>query len=176
MSWRLDPAKAGVLLIDLQERLVPAIHGGERIVKKAGDLLSAAELFGIPVFATEQVPEKLGPTVAALEFARRGIAAIPKVSFSAASVLPKELPPTVIVAGVEAHVCVRQTVYDLRLGGRTVIVPGDATGSRHPDDHRLALAEMRHDGVLVQSVEALAFELAGGADSPRFKALLAIFK
>ena len=176
MSWRLDPAKTGLLLIDLQERLVPAIDGGERVVRKAGGLLAAAELFSIPVFATEQVPEKLGPTVAALELARRGIAALPKVSFSAASVLPKELPPTVIVAGVETHVCVRQTVYDLRLGGRTVILAGDAMGSRHPDDHRLALAEMRHDKVLIVSVEALAFELAGGADSPRFKALLAVFK
>ncbi len=82
----------------------------------------------------------------------------------------------VIVAEIETHVCVRQTVYDLRLGGRTVILAGDAAASRHPDDHRLALEEMRQDKVLVTSVEALAWELAGGADSPRFKALLALLK
>ncbi len=88
MSWRLDPAKTGLLLIDLQPRLLAAMPDPARVTRKAADLAAVAELFGLPTFATEQVPEKLGPTVPELELARRGVRALPKVSFSAASVLP----------------------------------------------------------------------------------------
>ena len=176
MSWRLDPTQSGVLLVDLQERLMPAIAEGERVARKAADLLGVAEIFALPVFVTEQVPAKLGPTLPGLELARRGITPIPKSAFSAASALPEALPKIVLVAGVETHVCVRQTVYDLRLGGRTVYVIADAAGSRHPGDHRLALEEMRQDKILTPSLEAVAWELAGSAESPHFKRLLGLLK
>jgi len=176
MTWRLDPAKTGVLILDVQQRLVPAIHDQARVVKKVVDLLAVAEIFGLPLFVTEQVPEKLGPTAPEIDLKKYGATPIPKSAFSAASVLPPELPKTVLVAGIETHICVRQTVYDLRLGDRNVCVIGDAVGSRSPLDHQLALDEMRHDQVLILSVESLAWELAGSADSPAFKRLLPILK
>jgi nicotinamidase-related amidase len=176
MSWRLDPSALGVVVIDVQEKLVPAVADGARVVKKSADLLALAQLFGLPAWVTEQVPEKLGPTVAALDLAGRGLSPIPKSAFSAAGVLPEDLPKNLLVAGIETHVCVRQTVYDLRLAGHAVYLVGDAAASRHPLDHELALAEMRRDGVVVASLEALAWELTGGAEAPLFRQALAILK
>jgi len=176
MSWRLDPSALGVVVVDVQEKLVPAVADGARVVRKSADLLALAALFQLPAWVTEQVPEKLGPTVAALKLADRGLAPLAKQTFSAAPVLPPGLPKTLLVAGVETHVCVRQTVYDLRLAGHTVYLVGDAVSSRHPLDHELALAEMRRDGVLVASLEALAWELTGGAGAPIFRQVLAILK
>jgi len=177
MSWRINPTenKTGLLVIDAQERLLPAIDGGERIAAKIAVATALARLFSIPLIATEQVPEKLGPTVPGIDLG--GVTPLHKTTFSAVpAILSDTLPKTLLVCGVETHICVRQTVYDLRSGGRTVILLGDAVGSRSPLDHTLALEEMRSDKVLVTSVEALGWELAGGANSPHFKAVFKLLK
>ncbi len=176
MDWRIDPSKTGVLIVDLQERLLPVIHDGPRIVKKAQDLLAIAKIFSLPVLITEQVPEKLGPTCEALRPFLDGCQVRSKFDFSCAGMLPADFPKTILVAGVETHVCVRQTVYDLRVAGKVPYVLADAVGSRHPLDHELALGEMRRDEVLVTSLEAVAWELVRSAKGPHFSKVLAILK
>jgi len=183
MNWRLDPRETGLVVVDIQERLVPAIADGERVVGKAAQLVALAKLFSIPVFAAEHVAEKLGPLLPALGLGlgEAGAVVVPKRTFSAAPALEPlardgTLPKTLVVCGIETHVCVRQTVYDLRALGRSVVLAADACGSRSPLDHGLALDEMRADKVLCASVEALGFELAGSVDAPQFKAVLSLFK
>ncbi|MCC6356178.1 MAG: isochorismatase family protein [Verrucomicrobiae bacterium] len=176
MSWRLDPKKTAVAIIDIQEKLLPAISGGQRLAAKAAQIARIADLFGIPILITEQVPAKLGPTVATVRDAMRDPNPLPKVTFSAAPVLPLDMPKCVLVAGIETHVCVRQTVYDLRVRGHDVYVLADAVGSRAATDHEIALEELRSDKVLISSVEAVAWELLGSADSPQFRQAFAILK
>ncbi|SDT87801.1 Nicotinamidase-related amidase [Verrucomicrobium sp. GAS474] len=178
MSWRLDPSDLGLVVVDVQERLVPVLHEPARLVKKTASLVALARLFALPLLVSEHVPEKLGPTVPDLGLLpddRRVL----KRTFSAAAALEAlgdALPKTLLVCGCETHICVRQTVYDLREGGRTVVLVGDACSSRAPLDHALALDEMRTDKTLITSVEALGWELTGSVDSPRFKAVLALLK
>lgn len=180
MSWRLNPKQTGLLVIDVQERLVPAMIGAEALVKRVADSVSVARIFGLPVFHSEQVPAKLGPTVAPVR-AALGSDALPartKHAFSAADCFaPGELPPTLLVAGIETHVCVRQTVFDLRARGHAIYLLADAVASRAESDHRLALHELREIAqARVTTLETVAWELLGGAEGEPFKRLLALLK
>ncbi len=180
MSWRLNPKDTGLLIIDVQERLIPAMAGADKLVRRVADSVAVARLFGLPVFRSEQVPEKLGPTVGAVRAALGADAptARAKHAFSAADCFtPGELPPTLLVAGIETHVCVRQTVFDLRERGHTVYLLADAVASRAESDHRLALHELREIAqARVTTLEAVAWELLGRAEGESFKKLLAILK
>ena len=180
MSWRLNPSETGLLVIDVQERLVPAMTESAALVKRVVDGVQVARLFGLPVFHSEQVPAKLGPTVAPV-LAALGDAAPPartKHRFSAAGCFgPDELPPTLLIAGIETHVCVRQTVFDLHARGHTIYLLADAVASRAESDHRLALHELRERArARVTTLETVAWELLGGAEGEPFRKLLAILK
>lgn len=180
MSWRLDPLRTGLLIIDVQERLIPAMTGAESLVKKLATAVKVARLFSVPIFHTEQAPEKLGPTIAAVREALGPEAAQPRLGrdFSKAGCFqPDELPPTLLVAGVETHVCVRQSVFDLRERGHTVFLLADAVSSRAESDHRLALHELRGiAGARITSLEAISWELLGRAEGEAFRKLLALLK
>ena len=180
MGWRLIPDETGLLVIDVQARLVPAMSGADALVKRVADSVAVARMFGLPVFYTEQVPAKLGPTVPPVLDAL-GADAPParvKSEFSAAGCFaPGELPPTVLVAGIEAHVCVRQTVFDLRERGHHIFLLADAVASRDDADRRLALHEMREIArARVTTLETVAWELLGRAEGEPFKKLLALLK
>ncbi len=180
MSWRLDPRQTALLVIDVQERLVPVMTEPDTLVRKVVHAVQVARLFGLPVFHTEQAPAKIGRTVAPI-LAVLGEEAPParwKDELSAAPVFgPQELPPTLLVTGIETHVCVRQTVYDLHARGHAIYLLADAVSSRSPVDHRLALHELReHAAKRVTSVEAVAWEFLGRAEGETFKRLLAILK
>lgn len=180
MSWRIDQTAAGLLVVDVQERLLPAIRQGEAVAMRVALAVRVARLFNLPTFHTEQVPHKLGPTVAAVREALgpEQAPAPTKSAFSSAGCYaPGTLPRTLIVAGIETHVCVRQTVFDLRERGHAVYLLADAVGSRSETDHRLALHEMRETaGARVTSLEALAWEMLGQAEGEPFKRLLALLK
>ncbi len=180
MNWRLNAEETGLLVIDVQERLVPAMAGADALVKRVAASVAVARLFGLPVFHSEQVPQKLGPTVAAVRAALGADAppARPKDTFSAAGCFgPDELPPTLLVAGIETHVCVRQTVFDLRERGHAIYLLADAVASRAESDHRLALHELREIAqARVTTFETVAWELLGRAEGEPFKTLLALLK
>ena len=180
MNWRLDPRRTGLLIIDVQERLLPAMTEPAARLRKVTAAITMARQFGLPLFLTEQAPDKLGPTVGIVREALGQDAppARPKLDFSAAACFgPDELPPTLLIAGLETHVCVRQTVFDLRERGHTIFLLADAVGSRSEVDHRLALHELREvAGARVTTVETIALEMLGRAEGEGFKKLLALLK
>ena len=180
MSWRLDPTRTGLFVIDVQEKLIPVMHGPEALVKKLVTAVAVARQFGLPIFHTEQAPEKLGPTVAPVREALGESAPPPRLdlAFSKAGCYAAgELPPTLLVVGIEAHVCIRQTVLDLRERSHEVRLLADAISSRAEQDYRLAIHELREfAGARVTTVETAAWELQGRAEGEEFRKLLRLLK
>ena len=170
---------AVLLLIDLQERLVPVIHDHEAVVARAVRLAEAAQLLNVPIRATEQYPVGLGPTVALL--AGYAQAVLSKTTFSAAEDPGfRELLPTgaaeIVVAGVEAHVCVLQTVLGLLRPGHRVFVVADAVGSRDPADKAVALDRASRHGAEIVTSEMVLFEWLHDAEHPKFREVQKLLK
>lgn len=181
----LDAAKASFLLIDVQERLLPAMTGGGDVVKRCGILLAAARTLDLPVTVSEQYPKGLGPTVAPLREAFGNAPVFEKLAFSVwrDAALKAHLirhheqgRPLLIAAGIEAHVCVLQSCIDLAKAGFGVFAVADAMASRHPASAALAEARMRDAGVQVINTEMAVFELLGRAGTAEFKDLSKLIK
>jgi nicotinamidase-related amidase len=170
---------AVLLLIDLQQRLMPAICDNETVVARAVRLAEAARLLDVPVIATEQYPAGLGPTVAPL--AAYPSAVLAKTAFSATNDpgFPDLLPAgagEIILAGVEAHVCVLQTALGLLGSGRRVVVAADATGSRESADKTAAIDRARQHGAEIVTSEMVLFEWLRDAKHPRFREVQKLLK
>ena len=168
----LSPDGAVLLLIDLQERLMPVIADHEVVVARAVRLAEAATLLDVPVRATEQNPAGLGPTVPPLSGYPQAVLA--KTAFSAAGDpgFAELLPASggqVVVAGAEAHVCVLQTVLDLLAAGRRVALAAAAIGSRDPADKAAAIDRARQHGAEIVTSEMVLFEWLRDARHPRFR-------
>jgi len=177
---RLDAARCQLLLVDFQARLMPAIHDGVRVLRRAVMLADAARLLGVPVHGTEQNPRGLGPNDSLVR--QRCASTRVKMHFDACEdglLHTLDLTPgaaELVVAGCEAHVCLLQTVLGLRRAGRRVWVVADACGSRSPADHGLAMQRLRDAGVTLVSTEMVLFEWAHHCRHPAFKDLLALVK
>lgn len=176
----MSAADTGLLIIDVQQKLVPLVAGAERIVWNIDRLLTGAQMFGVQAIATEQYPKGLGPTVDPL---RSSLGAVfSKTSFSAlgAPELCDELRARPngkwLVAGIESHVCVQQTVLDLACQGFRVYVAIDAIGARHEIDHQQALRRMESAGATLTTTEAALFEWCQDSTHPRFKELSELIK
>jgi nicotinamidase-related amidase len=163
--------KSVLLVIDVQEKLAPAIHDAERVVAGCVWLAQVARRIGVPVVVTEHFPDKIGATVPPLKAVTDGARYVAKQCFSAYS--DRCLAPTavderrqVVVCGTEAHVCVQQTALDLRWAGKEVFVVAEACGAREPSNRDLAFARMRGHGIEIVSGEMVAFEWLqrGGTD------------
>lgn len=174
-SSLLTPANSSLLVIDVQEKLVPLIPRREQLVKNVGFLLEAAQTLSVPVQATEQYPKGLGSTVAEL------LAKLPhrleKTAFSCCVIAEVEIKVQaggrnkVVVVGMETHVCVLQTALDLLARGLTVHVPIDAVASRYDVDHATALRRMEQAGAILTTSETAVFEWIGRSGTPEFKAI-----
>jgi nicotinamidase-related amidase len=169
----MSAGDTALLVIDVQEKLVPAIADGKRVVWNVRRLLDGAKILGVTVVGTEQYPQGLGPTVP--ELAER-LGPLPsKLTFSCGgcpglfSSLEQKGIGKVLVTGVETHVCVQQTVLDLLAAGWTVFVAADAVGSRFEIDHRTALERMNSAGATLTTTEAALFEWCAAAGTPQFK-------
>ncbi len=170
-----------LLIVDVQEKLVPLVVSPETLVEQCERLLRVAGLLGIRITATEQYPDGLGSTVAAL--ASLVGSPVPKHRFSSVEALGWQPAAEcadgrekVVVAGIEAHVCVMQTVLDLLALGYQVYVPADAVSSRHRIDWEWALQRMRDSGAVVTTTEAVLFEWCERSDLPEFRELLELIK
>jgi nicotinamidase-related amidase len=170
----MTPQDTGLLVIDVQEKLLPKIHDAASLVRNIAFLIDAARLLGLPIQATEQYPKGLGPT--APELARRLSGPLPdKREFSACAVVSvvdgfrRQARTKIVLAGIEAHVCVMQTALDLLGGGFRVYVAADAVGSRYPIDHEYALRRLEQAGAILTTCEGAAFEWVGGSSHPAFK-------
>lgn len=162
-----------LLVIDVQERLVPAIAEHQRVVWNIRRLIDGAKLLGLPVVATEQYPKGLGRTVP--ELAER-LGEIPsKLTFSCLGcpevfeTLKIQGIYKLLLAGIEAHVCVEQTALDLLAAGWRVYLAVDAVGSRRDIDYRTALDRMDSSGATLTTTEAALFEWCREAGTPAFK-------
>lgn len=174
-----------LLVVDVQEKLVPAIHDHERLVENCAWLLDVAREMGVPRRVSEQYPKGLGPTVAALRERVEPEELMEKVHFSCIAEeecranLLEAGREQIVVAGIEAHVCVLQTVLNLvELGaasGKSVFVVADAVSSRDPRNVELALARMRQAGAQIVSREMVAFEWAHKAGTDRFRRLSKVY-
>jgi nicotinamidase-related amidase len=167
-----------LLVVDVQQRLAPAINGASQVVWNVRRLIDGAKILGLPVIGTEQYPKGLGPTVA--ELAERLGPAPSKLTFSCGGCpgLFDELRGRgvhkILVCGMESHVCVQQTVLDLLADGWRVYVAVDAVGSRFEVDYRTALARMDSAGATLTSTEAALFEWCEVAGTPEFKQISAL--
>jgi nicotinamidase-related amidase len=176
----LDRGRCGLLVVDYQEKLCPRINSQELIERQIVRLVEVARLLEVPVAATVQYPRGLGPLVPSLRGAMG--AAEEKLDFSAAvcrETLDRWLGQgrdQIVVVGIEAHVCVQQTVLDLIAEGWHPFVVIDAVGSRNELDRLVAIERMRDNGATVTTAEAAMFEWLGTADHPAFKAVSAIVK
>ncbi|MDL5158300.1 isochorismatase family protein [Actinomycetospora termitidis] len=167
----LTAGSSSLLVVDLQERLMPAISGATGVLRNAGRLVRAATRLGVDVTTTEQDPAKLGPTVG--EIAELLPApAVTKSTFAAELTFDAR----VVVCGCEAHVCVLQTVLALRAGGHDVAVVADAVGSRSEHDRDAAIARMRDHGVEVVTTEMVVFEWLGASTNPAFREVQGLIK
>jgi nicotinamidase-related amidase len=170
---------AVLLLIDLQERLMPAIADNEAVIARSARLAQAARLLDVPVYATEQYPAGLGSTVAPLAAYARAV--LPKTTFSAAAdpgllaLLPAGTGE-IVVAGVEAHVCVLQTVLGLLGAGHRVVLAADATGSRDRADRAAAIARAGAHGAEIVTSEMVLFEWLRDSRHPRFREVHKLLK
>jgi len=173
-----------VLVIDVQERLLPLIRHARRVTRSCRRLLEGARIFSVPVLATEQYPKGIGPTDAdvAACLQRCEASVLEKPTFSAWEHEPVRNAllavdrPQVVIAGIEAHVCVQQTALDLRSRDYEVFVCADAVGSRGPLDCGVALDCMRQAGVFVTGVESVLFEWCHRCDTPAFKEMIEVIK
>lgn len=168
-----------LLLVDLQQRLMPAIHDGATVVANAVRLAEAAGLLEVPVCATEQNPAGLGPTVEALAAYPQMV--LPKMSFGAVAEpgFATLLPPNteeIVVAGCEAHVCVLQTVLGLLAARHRVLLVADAIGSRAPSNKDAAVDRMVRHGAEVVTTEMVLFEWLRDAHHPQFRAVQKLIK
>lgn len=170
---------AVLLLIDLQQRLMPAIHEGETVVARTMRLAEAAQILGVPIRATEQYPAGLGPTVPPLAAYPQSV--LSKTAFSPvgdpewAGLLPAGTSE-IVVAGCEAHVCVLQTVLDLIGGGHRVVLVADAIGSRDPVDQAAAIERAARHGAEIVTSEMVLFEWLRDARHPRFREIHKLLK
>ena len=179
----LDASKASLLVIDIQERLLPAMAEADRVLAKSSILMTAARELGLPITVSEQYPKGLGRTVPQL--AANDALVFEKLSFSCwrDDVMKHHFiklheggRPLVVVAGIEAHVCVLQTCVDLANAGFGVFAVTDAMSSRAPASADLAFARLRHAGVEALNTEMALIELLEKAGTPQFKALSALIR
>jgi nicotinamidase-related amidase len=171
-----------LLIIDVQGRLAESMLGKEELYKNLTGLIKAAQTLDIPVLHTEQVPEKLGATIDPMASLLKGQVAIAKKTFSCCGepqfikTLKQSKKKTILVAGIETHVCVYQTAQDLLRAKYRVYVVADAVSSRKPTDKHFGLSRMQNLGAQMVSTEMLLTELIHTSAHPKFKDILNLIR
>jgi len=181
-EMRISAGECTGLVIDIQERLFPVMHEREELLTRVLILLEGLKLLEIPVLVSEQYPKGLGPTLQKVLDVLGPNISVEKISFSCCgepdflSQLNQRDRKQVIICGIEAHVCVLQTVIDLVEMGFTPVVVADCISSRNPDDKKVAVERMRSEGAVITTCESLLFELTRVAGTPQFKQISRLVK
>ena len=182
INERMDSEDAILVLVDFQEKLMPVMDGREALTDTAVRLIRGFRALELPILVTQQYTKGLGETDAALREALGDFSPIEKTAFSCAGepaflgALRESGRKTVILAGIETHICVAQTALSLLGLGFSVFVVADAVSSRRPGDKDAALQRMVLAGARPVTYEAVLFELLGHAKAPAFKAISGIVK
>lgn len=171
-----------LVIVDIQEKLVRAMHAREDLLARAQQLVQGARALQVPILCTEQNPKGLGVTVPEIAAHMPAVQPISKFSFGCCAsaeflrALQESGRRNVLLAGIETHVCVYQTALELLERGCRVEVVADACSSRTPANKQIGLDKMRAAGAAITSVETALFELLKIAEGPLFKELLKIVK
>jgi nicotinamidase-related amidase len=174
--------KSALLVIDIQERILPVIFEFERVVQNSIKLIKGFKTLGLPVYFTEQYPKGLGPTSSALKEALEDSKAVEKMSFSCSGApglfeeLKQKKIDQIVLCGVESHVCVMQTALDLIANDFQVHIASDAVSSRRQFDYNLALQRMNSNGAEITLTESILFELLEICGTDQFKAISKLVK
>lgn len=183
MNLKIRKEEAILVAIDFQEKLMPAMKNGQDVVEKMEKLAKGFVVLDLPILTTQQYTKGLGETVEAIQTAMgEKFKPIEKTSFSAmgepefVKALEASGRKTIVLAGVEAHVCVQQTALDLLEAGYHVFLVNDAISSRDNTDKKYAQRRMNDAGAIGTTYEAVLFELVGGAREDGFKQISGIVK
>ena len=175
----LDPRRAALVVVDLQEKLLPVIDGSERVVRNSLLLMRLAEILKLPVVLTSQYKKGLGEIVPEVRAAAPGVEPLDKVAFGCFGdpafqdrLRALRGRDQLVVTGIEGHICVCQTVLGALEKGYDVHVAGDAVGSRTAENYRVGLARMEREGALLSSAEMAIYELLARSDGEAFKKML----
>jgi len=170
------------LIVDVQGKLLSLVYHKDVCFSKLRILIQACLVMNIPLTFTEQVPEKLGETVATIKSLIHDFQAIPKKSFSCLAQegclkgLKDHKRPCVLLAGIETHVCVYQTAVDLISEGFEVHLVSDATSSRDLEDYKIGIHKIEKNGGILTSTETAIFELLKEAEGEIFRAIIKMVK
>jgi nicotinamidase-related amidase len=183
-SRLLAKEDCALVVVDIQEKLLPPIHGRERLVRNAQLLLRLAKILELPVVATTQYASGLGETVPEVAALLPNPMAVDKLQFGCFGnegfcTALKSLPGkrnTLLLCGMETHICVMQTALGALDKGYIVHVASDAVGSRSEWNWKIGLDRMQAAGALISSTEMIIYELLGGSGTPAFKAMLPYLK
>jgi nicotinamidase-related amidase len=176
----IHPRSTALIVIDLQEKLTPAIDGIEGILANTVKLLHLAKALDLKTMATTQYRKGLGEIVPLIREQLSDIGMHDKVCFGCLGddpfriALAQTLPPggTLLLAGVESHICVMQTALGALSHGYNVHIASDAVGSRTAANRELGIERMRDAGAIISSTEMAIYELLGNSSRPEFKAML----
>lgn len=181
----LDRDKSHLIIVDVQERLVPALHDGDQAVEQCALLMRGASELGVPILMSEQYPKGLGPTVSVLEDLAGDAVRREKMHFSCAAD-PDILADVanaanagrrqIVLAGVETHVCVLQSALGFKQAGFDVYVAMDATASRRTESVDLAKDRLLANRITPVNVEMVLFEWLHVSGTPEFKAVSKLVK
>lgn len=178
----LRPEDTVLVVIDVQERLLPHIHRHEELIKSIRLLIRGCRIVEVPILLTEQYTKGLGPTAAPLRDELKGVEPLEKMCFSCwddppfRETLERTGRGTALLCGIESHVCVHQTALHLHEAGYKVQVAGDAVSSRFPRNLELALMRFRQEGIRLTSVETAVFEMLKVCGTAPFKEWVQILK
>jgi nicotinamidase-related amidase len=173
--------QTALLVIDVQERLMPVIYEQEKVFSNVNKLLRGAEILGLETIVTEQYPKGLGNTCKEVELGENKTV-IEKVCFSCMLSEPvnEQLKLTnkksLIICGVESHICVLKTTLDALKNGYEVHVVADAVSSRTFENKEIAIERMRQSGAFITSVESILFMVLDKAGTDEFKAISKLIK
>ncbi|MDO4485409.1 MAG: hydrolase [Bacillota bacterium] len=170
------------VVIDFQEKLMPAMSGKEQLEDKTVRLIKGMNVLGVPSIVTQQYTKGIGPTIPPVAEALGDFEPIDKTTFSCMKneeflerfrALGRK---NVVVCGIEAHICVQQTVLQLMEEGYNVYVPTDCISSRSAEDKMWSISRMGEAGAVITSYEAILYEILGGSREDGFKQISAIVK
>jgi nicotinamidase-related amidase len=178
----LDKNRTGLIVIDIQKKLIKKMQDPELLVANACKLIEGFKILERPIFLTEQNPKGLGKTETAVKKALKNVEVIEKMSFSCCGVkgfvnnLCKQKINQIVLCGIEAHVCIWQTALDLLANNFQVVVVKDGVSSRNDLDKETLLNQMRINHIQVSTTETVLFELLKSAESEAFEKISELIK
>ncbi|MBS91967.1 MAG: hydrolase [Rickettsiales bacterium] len=180
----IDQNNSCLVIVDVQTKLAEKIFNKNKVINNINLLVKIFKVLNLPIILTEQYPNGLGPTVPEIEDNLKGIdiERIEKTSFSCLGsdlfrkILKKNKKNQIILTGIETHICILQTSFDLIKEEYDVFLIDEATGSRNIDHRSISIERMKNLGVIFTNIEMLIFELLKDSTNPHFKELSGLIK